>query len=269
MSTAPLPRVFIGASSEAKRVADTLQDLLRRHKVCDPHVWDQGTFRLTDNFLESLIKEAGAADFAILLATQDDAIAGRDQMVPRDNVMLELGLFIGALGRERTILVADHSAGGIKLPSDMSGITHAPYSTDSTNNLRAALSGVALQITEHIEEVGSRRRAPTERRSYSVSVTPPPIPGPPPRTEIPGVDELEKLQWEMELIAQSARAQGWKVKTSATALRLENPRRDRFSFSIARRPRTARAELRPFAAKLRAHGLRVSRAVREPIESLL
>ncbi|WP_404439046.1 nucleotide-binding protein [Microbacterium aerolatum] len=269
MTTSPLPRVFIGASSEAKRAADTLQVLLQGHGACEPYVWDQGTFQLTESFLGSLTRAARDADFGVLLATQDDAITGHDRLAPRDNVMLELGLFIGALGRERAILVADHSADGIKLPTDMSGITHAPYTTNVTKNLRTALTDVALKITEHIERVGARdrsssRAAPTRGANEASGPT---AVYPASRNHVAGIDEVSKLQWELQLVAQNAQAQGWRVRNqSQTAFRVESPRRQRFTFSIAAHPRTARAELRKFVSDLRTNGLRISRAVREPIE---
>lgn len=271
MTTTPLPRVFIGASSEAARVSSTLHSLLRGFGACDPHVWDQGTFGLSDSFLESLVKEAEAADFAVLLATQDDAITGQDRMVPRDNVMLELGFFIGALSRERTILVADHSAGGIKLPTDMSGITHAPYTLDGTTNLRSALNDVALRITEHIEKLGPRKRQPTRPKTIKVPTTPrQPIAALAAPAHVAGApeDHAERLRWELQVVARNAQAQGWKVKQTDTTLRLENSHRKRFTFSIVNHPRHARINLRTWAAELRANGLRVNRAVREPVEPI-
>ncbi|WP_341975073.1 nucleotide-binding protein [Microbacterium sp. LWO13-1.2] len=270
MTNEPLPRVFIGASSEAKFVADTLQVLLQGYAKCDPVVWDQGTFGLTKGFLDSLINAAEAADFAVLVATQDDALANQERMAPRDNVMLELGLFIGALGRDRALLVADHSANGIKLPTDMNGITHAPYFLDGSRNLKAALTRAALDITEHIVEVGPRKRMPV--RSGTIP-TPPRQPIAAPARPNPVThslaDHVERLHWELQSVARSAQAQGWKVKQSETTLRLVDPHRKRFAFSITGHPRQARSKLRDFAAELRANGLRVNRVVREPLESAI
>jgi predicted nucleotide-binding protein len=46
-------------------------------------------------------------DFAILVLTPDDLTQsrGKQQPSPRDNVVFELGLFIGALGRDRVFMV--------------------------------------------------------------------------------------------------------------------------------------------------------------------
>ena len=52
-------------------------------------------------------RELVVLPFAVLIATPDDQVRSRgaDAPAPRDNVILELGLFMGGLGRPRTILV--------------------------------------------------------------------------------------------------------------------------------------------------------------------
>jgi predicted nucleotide-binding protein len=46
-------------------------------------------------------------DFAAFVVTADDVTAsrGRRKASPRDNVVFEIGLFMGAIGRERTFVV--------------------------------------------------------------------------------------------------------------------------------------------------------------------
>ena len=61
---------------------------------------------------------------------------------PRDNVLLEMGLFIGALGRERTFAVFDRSV-DMKLPSDLAGVTPASYAPHASGNLQASLGASA------------------------------------------------------------------------------------------------------------------------------
>jgi hypothetical protein len=92
-----------------------------------------------------------------LALTGDDLVAsrGRRQPSPRDNVLLEVGLFVGILGRERTFAVCDRAA-ELKLPSDLAGITLATYQCHADGNLRASLGAACTQIEAAIREQGIR-----------------------------------------------------------------------------------------------------------------
>ena len=63
-------------------------------------------------------------DFAVLVVSDDDVTTSRKstQASPRDNVILELGLFLGALGRRRAFVVVARTDDGVpKMPSDLLG----------------------------------------------------------------------------------------------------------------------------------------------------
>jgi hypothetical protein len=71
--------------------------------------------------------------------------------------LLELGLFIGALGRKRTFVVYDRSA-NMKIPSDLAGVTLAHYQPHGSGNLVSALGASSTQIEGAVRELGLRRR---------------------------------------------------------------------------------------------------------------
>lgn len=98
------PAIFIGSSSEGLKIAKGIQAELSQ--VAEVTVWSQGVFQPTYGYLESLTKALEAADFAVLVLTPDDFTESRGDSAPspRDNVVFELGLFLGRLGRERTEL---------------------------------------------------------------------------------------------------------------------------------------------------------------------
>jgi hypothetical protein len=151
------PFVFVGSSSEGLTVAKALQSGLT--EAADITLWTQGIFQPSYGYLESLVKALDQADFAILILTPDDTTASREQELnsPRDNVIFELGLFIGRLGRRRCFFVHEKAV-DLKIPSDLLGISGATYRSRSDNNLQAALGPVCTSIETRMSEVGIRTR---------------------------------------------------------------------------------------------------------------
>src|SRR5437868_4128067 len=77
-------------------------------------------FDLTKTYIESLESALETTDFAVFVATADDLLTKdtESKLVPRDNVMFELGLFMGALGRERCFIVQQDDK-DLHLPTDL------------------------------------------------------------------------------------------------------------------------------------------------------
>eukprot|EP01041_Mallomonas_annulata_P031142 gene31142-53399_t len=91
-------------------------------------IWRNGTFKLGSDGLGDLIKKSSAVDFAVFVFTPDDITTMRNKevIVARDNVVFELGLFIGALGKDRCYVVKPRGI-EMHLPSDVAGVTTADY----------------------------------------------------------------------------------------------------------------------------------------------
>lgn len=150
-------RLFVGSSVEGLSVANEIQALLDHD--AEVTVWHQGVFGPSGGTLESLVQMAPTFDFAVLVLTPDDVVTKRDNSknAPRDNVLLELGLFIGTLGRERTYFV--HPREDMALPSDLAGITPINYDANrSDNNLRAAIGPVATSLRSQLKKLGFRQK---------------------------------------------------------------------------------------------------------------
>jgi hypothetical protein len=148
------PSLFIGSSSEGLEVARAIEDNL--HKDAEVTIWNEGVFGLNRGNLESLVAALERFDFAILVITPDDVTISRDETMqaPRDNVMFELGLFMGRLGRNRTYAFSS-DAKNMRLPSDLAGVSLAIYQHDrSDGNLQAATSPGCNQIRRLIRELG-------------------------------------------------------------------------------------------------------------------
>jgi predicted nucleotide-binding protein len=150
------PVVFIGSSSDAIVESTYLhRSLQQRDLLCK--LWTKGVFQLSQTTIEDLIRASRESDFAVLFLTPDDITTsrGRKRASPRDNVVFELGLFIGALGRERTYLAVPKGI-ELKLPTDLLGVTHAAYKPAKGSPPDKRLRGASQLIWERIKELGPR-----------------------------------------------------------------------------------------------------------------
>ena len=97
----PLPSVFIGSSSEGLDVAREVEMHLQTDALTT--IWKDGVFGLGSGTLEALMNALDQFDFAIMVLSPDDLLESRGTSYssPRDNVIFELGLFMGRLGRGR------------------------------------------------------------------------------------------------------------------------------------------------------------------------
>lgn len=148
------PQVFIASSVEGLAVADAINANLDRETY--PTLWRTGTFRLGSYTLDDLVKKSSAVDFAVFVFTPDDVATIRDDaaQIVRDNVLFELGLFIGALGKERCYVVRPRGV-DMHLPSDLIGITTADYANDRPDgDLASALNSACKLIKDEIARHG-------------------------------------------------------------------------------------------------------------------
>jgi predicted nucleotide-binding protein len=142
---AEIPKVFVGSSSEGLLIAEAIQ--LNLDHVCETTLWSQGVFGLGQGTLEALVRAAATSNFAVLVLTPDDLVTKREKggQQPRDNVLFELGLFMGKLGRERTFIVHERNR-PLDLPTDLAGITTATFARRADNNMQAALGPVCTRL---------------------------------------------------------------------------------------------------------------------------
>jgi Predicted nucleotide-binding protein containing TIR-like domain len=149
--------VFVGSCSEGLLVAKAIQKAL--DSIADVNLWSQGIFAPSYSYLESLIKALETTDFAVLVLTPDDLTQSRDHeaVSPRDNVIFELGLFMGRLGRDRCFFVFDRTK-DLKLPTDLLGVAAATYHPHDSGNIHAAIGPACTLIEEKIQALGQRPR---------------------------------------------------------------------------------------------------------------
>jgi hypothetical protein len=148
------PALFVGSSSEGLDFARAVRSLLASD--AEVTLWNEGFFLVGNTFIESLVSGLSRFDFAAVVLTPDDLIRSRDltMLSPRDNALFELGLFMGRLGRERTFVVRPHGD-GVKIPSDLAGLTTASYDWPrGDGNHKAAVGPACDSIREMIRSLG-------------------------------------------------------------------------------------------------------------------
>ena len=152
-------RVFIGSASEGLEVAKAVRSQLDRDQAFDTHLWDKGTFEPSLSFIESLEKELDVSDFAVLTLTPDDKSTSRKKttMAPRDNVLFELGLFMGRLKRERTFFVRDRGQ-DLKIPSDLLGVSPVEFEVTEGCSLEEALAIACVPLIARMKELRGREK---------------------------------------------------------------------------------------------------------------
>lgn len=143
------PRIFIGSSKEALDIAYAIQDNLEHD--ANPTVWTQGIFQFSSNALDDLLKALQNFDFGIFVFKPDDVTILRTDKLNtiRDNVIFELGLFIGKLGKDKVFFVLPSDVKDFHLPTDLLGVNPGKYNNHREDgNLKAALGPFCNQVRE-------------------------------------------------------------------------------------------------------------------------
>ncbi|SKB27114.1 STING domain-containing protein [Daejeonella lutea] len=142
------PNIFIGSSGTGYEYATKVKDCLNGIANCilwqEPGVWEpnRSTF-------DNLLRMVSFFDFGIFVATADDLTLTKDDKIviePRDNVILEMALFLGALGKHKSFLLVEE---GVKLPSDFKGIYMPRFKRADNNAIEAACKEFSATIEEH------------------------------------------------------------------------------------------------------------------------
>ena len=137
-------------------IARELQSGLAHDPFVAP-LWTDGVFRASRDSVDSLVAAVKKVDFAVLVLTADDTLITREieHRAPRDNCIFELGLFMGALGRDRTFIVKPRGI-DIKLPSDLLGITPLEYVEGPEDTIAARVGPVCTAVRKAVQSLGPK-----------------------------------------------------------------------------------------------------------------
>jgi hypothetical protein len=124
----PKPVVFIGSSTAGLQIAkavgkelETIATVMSWEIAFEPSKW----------LLDGLLEQANKSDFGVFIVRSDDTTVIRNTKyrTVRDNVLFEAGIFMGAIGPERTFLLWPRTTGRnkVRLPSDLEGLLRVNY----------------------------------------------------------------------------------------------------------------------------------------------
>ena len=149
------PHVVLVSSKEALPIVEEIESLLRAEDYLVRPWHSGGVFELSAYPIPSLTQALDEADFVIVVAQGDDRTVTRHKQrsTPRDNVTFEMGMAIGKVSLDRTIIVA--ASDKTELGTDLNGVTVARYRSDQ--KLADALRPVCTDIKKHINQRGPKR----------------------------------------------------------------------------------------------------------------
>jgi predicted nucleotide-binding protein len=137
-------KVFLAHGHDSRALLD-LEDFVRNLRL-QPVVLRERE-HLSESLIAAFESVASGCDAAIALLTPDDRqaqdLSGKDKWRARQNVILEMGWFMRALGRERVILL---HKGEVELPSDLLGLFYLHFA--------GSVFEVAGEIQAHLRRVG-------------------------------------------------------------------------------------------------------------------
>ena len=149
------PILFIGSSRESLPIVEALVAGLKSSPfIVRP--WTGDVFTPSQFPIDDLAKQVVACDFAALVLGPDDQVLSRGVTsgAPRDNVLFELGLFMGAIERARTLFIIPRDA-DVKIPTDILGLNPLRY-VSRAGSLADNLAPVCSDIAALIHRMGPR-----------------------------------------------------------------------------------------------------------------
>jgi len=160
-------KIFIGSSKEGSSIAKIVKNQIE--STCshwlEPIIWcDNNVFNLNQSTLHSLIRNSRKHEYGIFIATRDDFLIKRwkKSKTMRDNVLFELGLFLGSLGFTRIFLIAERKIG---LPSDYAGITISIFDKTKKNSLEEEIDKI-IKTIEKTKDTFNIKMIPSTALAY-------------------------------------------------------------------------------------------------------
>lgn len=145
--------IFIGSSTKSLKIAESIFRNLDKGDNIFPETWTQDTFKPSEYPLDNLIRKVDEVKYAIFVFHPDDIIEikGKGYKTVRDNVLFELGLFMGKLGRKNVFFALHKGVKNFRIPSDLLGLTYLTYDDDYNENPLRATGSLCIDFLSKVE----------------------------------------------------------------------------------------------------------------------
>jgi hypothetical protein len=154
-------KVFIASSSESLPLAMQLAEWLEEEKL-KPVIWNnKDVFPVGEYTYESLLNISRDVQAAIIIMNTDDKVWYRDEIArqPRDNVLIEYGLFSAHLGTKRAIIVY---SGKTKKASDLEGLNCIDASEDKLFSARKQIKIWSKNVISQTNDISNKFDQPCQ-----------------------------------------------------------------------------------------------------------
>ena len=163
------PTVFIGSSSESKVVASAFLEVIQNSGTATPVGWWYAPeFSPLSSTLSALLEACENYDFGLFIFGRDDLLVSRGHEVftPRDNVFVEIGIFLGKQGVGRVLAAVCEDVSGqppLKVPSDFAGRTIPRFAQGDPLQMRTSVEVVAQPFIQIFKDWLPEERIPLLR----------------------------------------------------------------------------------------------------------
>jgi CRP/FNR family transcriptional regulator, cyclic AMP receptor protein len=148
------PKIFVISASESEKIATEIEQALKEEKL-QTTVWWADVFHGSEYVLPRLVETLNSCDFAVAIGDPVDKTRsrGKSYLSVRDNVLLEYGMAVSALGLERSYFLSPRRHTKMKKASDFDGLTFIPF--ERKNRFRPSHVAEAVdQIVERVKKLG-------------------------------------------------------------------------------------------------------------------
>lgn len=144
------PTVFVGSSTGKKPLASAIKTILEEDQTISAHLW-KDVLHPPRTVIEGLVAVLDTHHFGVFVLGADDVLilrGGEQTSATRDNVILEVGLFLGRRGRDATFLIGPDTSfsasGATHIPSDLGGVLLGVYDTSELTPAHAVRSATDI-----------------------------------------------------------------------------------------------------------------------------